>query len=807
MYNELSNNAGKFWNTFPIPNYTAPGARLSYMGLVSNLLNARNSNGLETVKQQLMSRKTIPVWDLSGQGVAIDQSGRIQMANNNGIYHNVTAAATEALLRGQIKPNGTRKRWEDVGQDNFTNGRFFFNSATFPVVMRWTEADRTRALPLSYRVCYSSWEPSAGKGPDTVLVHNPNWRRIALRPNQGSTQPVYVFLDITLLGDSNAILAVQAALENSFPVDNAYIYFYPEVADKYYQETTSPFHDRNTHKITGSSLGMATFAAVSGWPSHHYTGYISYIIPGYKMSNNPEHRQGISSAVQGTNPTYWNNQVPETTRIKEQYTVTAKAVVGIVKQLNFVETIQDIPMKIAYCNANGYALMFPASSAYGDSISAFLDRSDNKEYLRNILSMMPLVYTMSLAQDGHAATTALPNGQQFAANLFMGSTVTEFAALATIASYVNDMGARYLNTESIGQYQTFENAWTERKLQSGKAATQRFQQAREERKEIFEKYKDDPQQWIAATNNMKLQRKAKSAAKKGAKKKVAKEKSETRAAVRERLKQLEENYKNEYDQAKIALGPKPAKAAMSRFSKQWKRPAAVRRELLKKKIAEMLGTSPFMPRAMDTAKTAEGKRVSLLKRLKETGLDAAAAISVANKMFPNLSPLDPNMSGEQLNQVVVAHESSLKGGLQRPTYALGDTQQQQNQVPTNNFAQSLQQGIDAFDRERKQQQQNNMPPTPPSAKPPMKAPAIPQMYQGEVPDFDDDDDDDNNAKKKLKFKHKKSKKAPLSESKGVGARPAAMGPTRPSEATQENALRRREVFNAFRAKNPDFEEL
>lgn len=613
----------------------------------------------------------------------------------------------EMLMRGQLEnddPNNpVQSRWELNNQFHLDE-RFFFNSAVFPAILRWTEeGGQGRAMPVPFRVCYSSFEPayttyaqmlSNNADPnDLLLIQNkPNWVRMKLSPDPkvGSgdlNKPIYVYVDSTYIADNNAALSIMSALQNSFPVAGSYIYMYPDVVNRELFGSNSPFSNPANSKVGGASLGMAVFAAVSGWPPYMYTGYIPYPVPGYKLQGDQVYRGLVNSEFHRTHPGFYEKAGPDTASVAPGYEVAAKALVRVSKQLNFVESVADLPLKMAFAIANSFPFICPASTSLGEATSSVLSRLDNQAFFRTYLEALPTFYTMSMAQDGEPAATFRGN-QVVVANVFLGSTVTEFSTLAGIASwYLDDlhfrriMGGFNKNNVRFNQKQdSFVSAILLRKQELGQKSAALFDERKQERAQLdkeFQEKKITAQQWTQAMREKRSQRKELTSAKKAVKKSKQASDKMKRAQIRDRISSMAEAYKNAYEQHKLELGPAPTKKQLSDFYRQWKKPQNIKKQLNKKMFKDIFENVLLMPRTVDSNLIATGKRNSLIRQLIEAKLDAPAIVSTVNNIYgASLGMLDANTTVEALKEMSTKPDTRRE----QPTYSLGDSHSRELQA-------------------------------------------------------------------------------------------------------------------------------
>ena len=711
MYRELKNNQENFFNLLAV---TVPNDEmLNPVPLYQNVLATGQQDRVVSVATRI-NRAMARSFDLFADKTLFyeKQDGSISTSNKQGVKYTAEmfgGTITKTVLRGQVNSRtGVAERWEDVNGDGFSNGKFFFNSTKFPAVMRFTEdvggAKTTRAFPLSYRVCYSSFRPTSGR--NGLLPHDPDFITMNLRPDP--TNPnisVPVNLDRALIGDNNCVLSIMASLENSFPVENSYIYFYPEVPEQYYTDTGSPFATPEAHKISGSSLGMAVFAAVSGWSNILYTGYIPYVVPEHKFTGSPEIRTKIMGAFNKTHPTYYGLGAGVET-VRQNYQVSSKHIVKVVQQLNFVDSVQDIPLKILWAEMTGTPFVFPASTAMGDSIHQYLDRAENSSWLRATLQIVPDVYTMSRAQNGEPAWRKIGGGQTIAFTLFSGSTVTEFMNLAIISActrFEDTTTQQKLKDMKYGEQ--YKDAFATKKIAQGETMSKIFQQHRDEIKQIDNQFGEDPAAWTAARNALRQRNTEKRNKKKAAKKEKSSDMAKKREEIREAFKKTEEQYKEDYQAAKMALGPKPTKAAQAKFRSEWKNPASLRKKLNTAQIRNLYGQLPIAPQKSDPVALLARRRYTFINDLLQAKIPEAMVISAANTKYNTLTPIP---QGTNLNQWI--QDNSPKP-FERPTYSMRgagsnqDQSQQQQQSPQQQQQQQQQSPQQQQQQQQYQQQQ------------------------------------------------------------------------------------------------------
>lgn len=653
-------------------------------------------------------------------------------------------------FRGQeSKSNkGSTIQWDDTVH--------FFNSARFPAVCRYTKDKTTFAYPCSFRVCYSSFEPTWSKNErQGLLTHKPNWVQIHLQPDRGSNLKVPVYVDNTLIGDVHSKLSLIASLENSSPQANSFIYFFPDVSDKVLANPESHFFITQNHKITGASLGMAVFAAVSGWPDILYTGYVKYIVPEGKQERNMAYQTSLAEKMQnqGSNAQMWRTSTAMSTLInaKDDYRVYNNPIVRVVKQMNFVEQIADLPMKIAYASNIGLPLVFPSSSQDGESIHDFLNSAGNVSAMRNYLELMPEVYTMSMAQDASPVVRNV-GGNQLGYVLFSGSTVTEFHMLATLAIYSMYSTTSQSFTDTP-QFVDFTEDYMERKIKQGEATAARVQQQQKWQEKTDEDFKNDPAGWTNAMRTERVARQNKAKAKKATASQASKKKTDIRKTIRATIRTLADGYKEAYAQAKLALGPKPSKSTLAAFNKEWPSVARAKRQMNSKTIADIVGAELQQVRTADTYAMKLGKRRALVEKLNGLpGVDGGVAAHIANKLYPELPALDANRN-DPIAQSVQAQQDYRD---QKKQGAVASAQKQQPQQ------QQQQQQQQQMPQQQQQQQQQQMPQQQQQQQP---------FNQGPRNQNDDDDNYDPNQDENMPFMMEAKRAPPAS---GAGKTRAAI---------------------------------
>lgn len=650
MYRELQNQAGRDqWMNFF-------GSKGTFSETAINLNDAMQIYGKNSALKRLITRDNIHCFDFNGRfqfsssGInkidnvmgtdpsasPPDAKSIMSLANPYGdkLYtENIGNNLFKGLLRGQQIDKQNEIRWEKMN-----GGSDFFNYTRFPAVIHWQENKQGRASPVGYIVCYSSFQPTSGGDPtNSLLPHEPNWVQVKLAPDfQNGTQSANaVWIDNTLLGDLNASKSVIAALQNTSPMPDSYIYLYPDV-EEHHRHSNTIFSNTAKHRIGGASLGMAVFGAVSGWSAAYYTGFVKYIMPGHEFENKTKYNEMMASAQLRTKMDDSYLDRGNTTSLPGNYQVTGQSIVKVVKQLNFVETIQDLPFKVVFAMKIGAPLIFPAFSEMGKSIEQALTQASNAQMMREWLNVMPMVYTMSMAQDAVPLKFGTANSS-FAYSLFAGNTVTEFANLQVLAS-VGSMIGEFNNLKNNQDLQQFAGKWADDVVAKGQRQAQeqapRLKQLREARQQ-FKETKNAPQ-YYASLARIKKQSAAKKSAKAEVKKQAAGKKKETMTQIRNKMKAAAEQYKQSYENAKASQNYiKMSKAQKQAFNREWKSPASVKKQMLKTTLLKfMQGGDLQRVHPRDPEAMREGLRKKLITTLiTDHGLSEQAATNVAESSY------------------------------------------------------------------------------------------------------------------------------------------------------------------------------
>ena len=246
---------------------------------------------------------------------------------------------SQSTFRGQ----GGTQQWDSLATANAPGWHYTF----FPVTKVSTAGGVFSCKVMLYVVLYSS-APVTGAHLGHLVAHTPIYQSVSI----GGNRPANVNIDVALIPDAASSQAsVLAALDNSNPTDGWYLTFIPyehigvqqawirNSREKQFEQfggaTTQQYHDLDHWRISGSSLGLAVYAAVHGMPSVAYTGYISNL-------GGPNSRIGSVGLVR------------------------TAASAGI------VETVDNVFWKVAKCVKEGFPIVIPAVTNFGQDMREIL---------------------------------------------------------------------------------------------------------------------------------------------------------------------------------------------------------------------------------------------------------------------------------------------------------------------------------------------------------------------------------------------------------------------------------------------------
>ena len=567
-----------------------------------------------------------------------------------------------------LKDGGGITKWDDQRGPRNTQP---FNSALFPVVVRWTSGERARkatkfneavensseshAFPVIYRACWSQFKPTKGveipHEPkfEEIKLHEVNERGVAI---EGSYR-YSVFVDAALIGDIHCARSIVASLENSSVAPRSYIYFFPDVTKRVRDNPAYPFDKPDDHKISGASLGMAIYAAVSGWPSILYTGYTSFILPGFKIQNASEYSEKTSDIKNK----YWNGAAPQSFTNKN-VTTYGQAYVEVGKQIDFVDSVQDLPYKMILAVFHKIPIIIPMTTALNTSTASYVGQA-NARWRQSLLNFYQLTYTMA-NQEAGLPTVITDGDNRYARILYMGKTIGEFMVLAFLAANAQAVSkfAVEKDLKRVNKYvNEFETVWTDRRIQQGTNMANRAKILRDEKdalKEALDNKEISPEQWVQKTQANQAKRLQAKKVKKAAAKVATKQKEAKRSEVKEKIDAALEAYKDQYHAAKAALGPKPTAKAKREFNQEWPSLLTAKKRMNKEALKKVIGTELVQARQQQNPTLRFAQRYSSAEKIAPVVPDATALINILNSMYPadKIAPIEL-VPGENTSQDVL----------------------------------------------------------------------------------------------------------------------------------------------------------
>lgn len=535
-----------------------------------------------------------------------------------------------------------------------------FNSALFPVVVRWSTGERgraatkfrgevehtleTHAFPVVYRACFSRFPPVMG----SQIPHQPDFKEIRLHKVdefgvaiQGQTEHM-VYVDTALIGDEHCARSIVASLENSSVQNGGYIYFFPEVSDTVRSNANLPFKNPDDHKVSGASLGMAIFAAVQGWPSILYTGYTSFIVPGYKIQHNSNYSQQTAAAMGNPRPQYYGG-APQSWS-SQGMTVYGDSYAKIAKQIDFVDSVQDLPFKMILSVFHKIPIVIPMSGSFGETTSSYVDVA-NKNWKTSLLNFFQLTYTMANSERG-LPTVITDGANKYARLLYMGKTIAEFMLLAYLAqnaqAVANGKTAEADSDKWKPLAERFQTAWRDNRLTQAANTKQRMLEYNKPKKDLnklFEEGKINQQEWTKEVDTLNKKRLGVKKAKKAAKSSRSAENAAKRLQIKQTIDASLEAYHDAYNAAKANLGPKPSAKEKKLFNQQWPSPGSAKKRLNKDAFKRIVSVNLVNDRAKGQSTMALQSRYSRAEDMITAGVQPAAIVASLNVFFPKLDPV------------------------------------------------------------------------------------------------------------------------------------------------------------------------
>lgn len=343
-------------------------------------------------------------------------------------------------------------RWENLGRSSDTN---FCTHTLFPVKFTRTYAKKIDTFYMSYYVFYSSIPVKPNE-----QAFAPAYKEFILSPDatvDGVGAGASVFVDMTLINDENAILAIVASCQNSYAKSGSYITFIPRIDESLYT-TSVNWSSPSRYTFGGSSCGMAVFAAIKGWMSVLYTGYINAPVPGGKFITNEEAREamvqqrygtfddnnafttgpGLRDTAAGYQTSYQDEPwylraADQPARVAGQPALTtAPAVISrVMAQPNFVESVGGIFSKIVYATAHRIPIFVPMQSSFRTDMVSYVARFRQSPKAIQWMGIVPTCYTAAMMEDGYPMVTKSDQSAQLntVPNIFMPLTFTDANAM------------------------------------------------------------------------------------------------------------------------------------------------------------------------------------------------------------------------------------------------------------------------------------------------------------------------------------------------------------------------------------------
>lgn len=277
----------------------------------------------------------------------------------------------------------------------------WFSHTYFPCVLREPSmrvdgsgnSDAGRILVVPYMVSVSNWPTNFfNRG-------SPSWVQVQTDDNYDQ-----VYVNTQFIGDENAELSILGAINLSGIGRNAALARAPEV----FVNITPAVSDTDAEKImgrhgmaafvlSGASMGAAVAMACMGGSPTFYTGFFGAVGDDLGVPVTPAQRRA-ANASGGYN---------------------------MARNINLVESVDELYAKAAYVYAHAYLLCIPYSSAYRQPVQAFLDRFGSSD-LAQLMRISQSLYTTAQMEDGRPFNLELTP-------LLMGATLAEYVVLASAA--------------------------------------------------------------------------------------------------------------------------------------------------------------------------------------------------------------------------------------------------------------------------------------------------------------------------------------------------------------------------------------
>lgn len=606
----------------------------------------------------LKTRKstTLLAADANAKPESVDDWGNWDVCGGNN-----PAGIPEALFKATFDEQLTFQAADGVTK--WDAGGATFNSALFPVVVRWTSGDRARkaskfqdarddtteshAFPVVYRACCSKWAPVKGK----QIPHEPKWEEIKLHKLDdngvaidGQTRSS-VFVDAALIGDLHCARSIVASLENSSVADGSFVYFFPDVSAAVRQNPQYPFLHSDDHKISGASLGMAIFAAVQGWPSILYTGYTSFIVPGYKLQNTSQY--AVQTGGSANAQDYYGGRFPKS-QTSNNVTTYGDSYVQVGKQIDFVDSVQDLPYKMILAVFHKIPIIIPMTTALNTSVMSYIGEA-NKIWRSALLNFYQLSYTMANAESG-VQTVIVDDNNKYARLLYMGKTIGEFMILAFLAANAQAVASDKAWERNLpvinSRVKGFETVWTKKRIDQGTLMSQRAAENRRQKQDLQEELASgeiNEAGWVEKTKVIQRARLEKKKKAKQSEKASSALKSAKRSEIKNKIDVAMEEYKQQYHDAKAELGTKPTAAQKKAFNAAWPSLVTAKKRLNKEALKNIVGVELVKARAPGQATLKLAQRYATAEKILEAkkDIDPQSLINIVNSIYAETKSLDP----------------------------------------------------------------------------------------------------------------------------------------------------------------------
>ena len=343
-------------------------------------------------------------------------------------------------------------RWENAGR---TNNNHFCTHTLFPVKFTRTYAKKIDTFYMSYYVFYSSVPIKPHE-----KAFTPAYKEFILSPDatvDGVGAGASVKVDMTLINDENAILAIIASCQNSYAKSNSYITFIPRIDESLYTSSVN-WSSPTRYTFGGSSCGMAVFAAIKGWMSVLYTGYINAPVPGGKFISNEETREAMVQQRYGTidnannftagpglrdtaggyqssyqdEPWYLRASDQPARQAGQPALTSAPSVISrVMAQPNFVESVGGIFSKIVYAAVHHIPIFIPMQSSFRVDMVSYIARFRQSPKAIQWMGIVPTCYTAAMMEDGYPMVTRSDQSATLntVPNIFMPLTFTDANAM------------------------------------------------------------------------------------------------------------------------------------------------------------------------------------------------------------------------------------------------------------------------------------------------------------------------------------------------------------------------------------------